>query len=761
MENMQKEQYISTSPEPLSIEETKKILEQMQSCVCKIYNGEKRTGTGFFIKIPYKSNLLSVLITAYHIINENDKNKNITIALNDDQDIKFFIIDNERKIYTNKKLDVTIIEIKEKDEIKNYLELDDNIKNNIKLDNEVFSNVLKNIYSNKSIYCINYPNGKKVAVSYGQSPQFYEKNIEHKCITQNGSSGAPILLIENQKVIGIHLSSSFLNVNIGSLIIYSIIEFQQIENNIFNNNTTAIYIEQYNNIRMLNKNKSAKNAISPLNINKMNDNFNINNFCQNNKNNMNINPQENKNIQINKSNNPKIAIKINKNKQIKAIKSNQNKIINQITINNQNQINWNNQNQINMNNQNQINMNNQNQNQINFNNQNLINLNNQNQINMNNQNLININNQNQNNINNKALNNLLNNFSSNLIYLFPKKGLNNIGHTHINSTLQCLLHVSELTVYFLNRYPKDKNNLNKKNKSIESHGQISNAFYELVREVCEDELKSKNANFISERTFSPKNFKRILSNCNSQFKNFDINNTKDLTLYLIKTIHEELNYFGDKPSSNLPMPNQYNHTFMSFLNSYNSHNCSIISNLFFGTYEDKILCKKCNLALYNFHKFEFVSFKTLYYKNKIFNIYNGFEDNSKPQQLKGENIFYCNNCKNFENAELTIKIIQPPNKLLINIDYGKNLAFKPSNFKFDEIIDITKYINFDFGAPIKYTIIGVCTYLGFSGSYGQYVAFCKHRETEEWYNFNGSTCKICNKNDIYIGSPYLLLYEKI
>ena len=436
--------------------------------------------------------------------------------------------------------------------------------------------------------------------------------------------------------------------------------------------------------------------------NKINDNFNIDDFYQNIKNN-------NKNIQINKSNNPKIAIKINKINQIKEIINNQNQIKinnqnqiilnnpnqinlnnqiqintnnqnqintnnqNQINTNNQNQINTNNQNQINTNNQNQINMNNQNQintnnqNQININNQNLIIFNNQKQIKMNNQNLIYINNQSQNNIKNQALNNLLNNFSSYLIYLFPKKGLNNIGHTHINSTLQCLLHVSELTIYFLNKYPNDKNNLNKKNKSIESHGQISNAFYELVRGVCEDELKNKNANFLSEHTFSPKNFKRILSNCNSQFKNFDINNTKDLTLYLIKTIHEELNYFGDKPSFNLPMSNQYNLTFMSFINLYNSHNRSIISKLFFGTYENKIVCKKCNLVLYNFHKFEFVSFKTLYYKNKIFNIYNGFEDNSRPQQLKGENIFYCSNCQNLGNLELTTKIIEPPNKLLIII----------------------------------------------------------------------------------------------
>ena len=239
MEDEQKEKYISTSPEPLSIKGTKTILEQMQKCVCKIYNGEKGAGTGFFTKIPYKLNLLPTLITAYHVINEKDKNKHIIIALNDDKEKKLLKIDNERKMYTNEKLDVTIIEIKEKDEINNYLELDDEIKNSIKADNE---NLLKNIYSNKSIYSINYPNGKNVVVSYAQSPQFNEINkniLQHKCSTLKGSSGAPILLIESQKVIGIHLSAGIQNLNIGSLIIYSIIEFQQIENNIFNNNFTS------------------------------------------------------------------------------------------------------------------------------------------------------------------------------------------------------------------------------------------------------------------------------------------------------------------------------------------------------------------------------------------------------------------------------------------------------------------------------------------------------------------------------------------
>ena len=171
------------------------------------------------------------MITANHVINEKDKNKVITIELNDDKEKKLLKIDNKRKMYTNEELDATIIEIKEIDEINNYLELDDDIINNINLEREKISNLLKNIYSIKSIYSISYPKGKNVVVSYAQSPNFLEKNLQHKCSTLVGSSGAPILLIENQKVIGMHISASKKKFNIGILIIYLIIEFQQMKNN--------------------------------------------------------------------------------------------------------------------------------------------------------------------------------------------------------------------------------------------------------------------------------------------------------------------------------------------------------------------------------------------------------------------------------------------------------------------------------------------------------------------------------------------------
>ena len=58
MSNILKESLIQDQPIPVSLEGTKKILYQMENCICKIYNG--LTGTGFFCKIKFKNKLLPV-----------------------------------------------------------------------------------------------------------------------------------------------------------------------------------------------------------------------------------------------------------------------------------------------------------------------------------------------------------------------------------------------------------------------------------------------------------------------------------------------------------------------------------------------------------------------------------------------------------------------------------------------------------------------------------------------------------------------------
>ena len=143
----------------VSLDGSKKIVSQMENCICKIYDKKGGTATDFFCKIKFNNELLPVLITNNHVINDNDINNKICIELSINNKIKKTIkIDNSRKKYTNSEnyIDITIIEIKPGNGINDFLEVDDSINNDL----------FELEYRKKSIYIIHYPKGE-LSVSYG------------------------------------------------------------------------------------------------------------------------------------------------------------------------------------------------------------------------------------------------------------------------------------------------------------------------------------------------------------------------------------------------------------------------------------------------------------------------------------------------------------------------------------------------------------------------------------------------------------------
>ena len=244
---VQKESILKGYPNIISYECTKKIMEQMSKNICKINMGEEQ-GTGFFCKIPFPdiNNMLSVFITNNHIINREllyTKNAKIKIDIREEKDFKEINLDDRMK-YTNEEYDITIIEIKEIDDIKYYLELDDNIIEGL-LDKNNYKN---NKYENNSIYIIQYPKGK-LSVSYGIIDAIYldkNYNFNHKCSTDVGSSGSPILNFEN-KIIGIHKEGVSNKYNKGTFLYYPIQEFIELnskKNEI--NNENEMLLEEFN-----------------------------------------------------------------------------------------------------------------------------------------------------------------------------------------------------------------------------------------------------------------------------------------------------------------------------------------------------------------------------------------------------------------------------------------------------------------------------------------------------------------------------------
>ena len=58
---MEKVNHLKDSIEPVNIEGTKRILDQMMNCICRIKIKE-RLGTGFFCKIHFRKEIINFLI---------------------------------------------------------------------------------------------------------------------------------------------------------------------------------------------------------------------------------------------------------------------------------------------------------------------------------------------------------------------------------------------------------------------------------------------------------------------------------------------------------------------------------------------------------------------------------------------------------------------------------------------------------------------------------------------------------------------------
>ena len=345
---------------------------------------------------------------------------------------------------------------------------------------------------------------------------------------------------------------------------------------------------------------------------------------------------------------------------------------------------------------------------------------------------------------------------------FSIKGLSNVGLTcYMNSTLQCLLHIVELSFYIVNSYNEFKKDHLNMIKKTATKGQLSDEFKKILDNVLSEKEEKGFLRNLRSDSFAPSDFNNLIGRLNPQFKKYEANDAKDLIIYLLQEMHEELNYYGGKKLDKIPKCNQLNEadSFDFFYKVNSTLNFSIISYLFWGIVKQITTCYTCKKKLYNFQYFQYLTFP-LYSYTKRFNIYNGLKDYTKKEILKGDNKFYCQYCRGLREAEVKSGIYYPPQYLLLNFDYGKDKKYNPIQIDFGATIYITKEFLNSYIEEANYELVAVSSHIGSSGRSGHYIAFCKD-PNNIWHKFNDSSHDICKFEDTYNYSPYLLIYKKI
>ena len=477
----------------------------------------------------------------------------------------------------------------------------------------------------------------------------------------------------------------------------------------------------------------SKNTNKQNNNNNNNKIKNVDNFVNNIKNVNNNFNNFNKNNGHNHQNNGQLALFQNKNNHI-----------NNMRINNNN---------IHIQQNNQIGMNNF----FNFNNINQQNKINNNIFNQFNPNLINnINNMNNNIPKQKRFHSAKKQRIKNSPFLIPKNyaaGLDNIGATcYMNATLQCLAHIEKFCKYLLN--PENIQNIQKNKFKYK----LTNAYLIVLINLWQN---------INIQSYAPHNFKQVISDMNPLFQGVQANDSKDLIIFLLENMHNELNVPINNQQNN-DMINQFdfNEALKTFKNFFINNYRSVISNLFYGFFDSTMVCKKCGVMTHNIQCYNILIFpleEVRIFKNRIQNIVTieeCFEYYQKKDKMSGSNQIYCNKCKSMVDSINYSKLITCPNILILNLNRGKGLQFN-IKIEIQEKLNVGNFLYFKNSneIPTNYELIGIVTHFGPSDMSGHFIAFCKSFVDNNWYKYNDSIVTLSSfmeaKNT---GVPYILFY---
>jgi ubiquitin C-terminal hydrolase len=377
-------------------------------------------------------------------------------------------------------------------------------------------------------------------------------------------------------------------------------------------------------------------------------------------------------------------------------------------------------------------------------------------------------------MNNNIIINILNNKILNQSYKFKLTyphltGLENLRQTcYMNSTLQCLSNIPELTDYLINcniQYNNETHPL-----TISYKGLLFKLFF----------------NNDGKKYINPRDLKTIIGDLNPLFQGDQAADSKDLLFFLIERLHSELNEQNKINNDNFDFnqlekdSRDQNIMLNKFANEFITTHNSIISKNLYGITRSIMTCCECNITKYSFQTFNMQIFilKKLnddkkavlgQYKGKL-NLLDLFIYSGNEEILDGENMIYCNTCQKLTVGKNKQDFYELPRVLIIVLNRGKNNADFNEEFDFPEKLDFTdQNIIINKNSIMKYYLASVITHLGESGSSGHFIAYIRKGLSDIFLCYNdASVCevnikdamkeKISNKDNEKI-SPYILFYH--
>ena len=332
-------------------------------------------------------------------------------------------------------------------------------------------------------------------------------------------------------------------------------------------------------------------------------------------------------------------------------------------------------------------------------------------------------------------------------------GLQNIGATcYMNATLQCFSHIDRLKYYLLDEYI-----YNELLKEKDTTKKLSFAFAEVLKNLYDENSIKKY--------YAPEHFKQVISEMNPLFQGIAANDSKDLIIFMLEKMHNELN---TKKGNNIinnqvPNPCDFNAVYLDFINDYQNQNDSIITQEFYGFNNIISSCSKCTNIIHNVQTYNILIFPLEevrkfknYNENKV-SIMDCFDYNQKTYIYPSYYCIFCReNCPTYSQTRL----VDTPKTLIIILNRGRGLQFNV-DIAFDQYLDIKNYV-YNQQSPYYYELVGMLCHYGTNDMGGHFIAFCKDSTDGNWYKFNDAIVSSSSFEEVRnSGMPYVLFYSFI
>jgi len=337
-------------------------------------------------------------------------------------------------------------------------------------------------------------------------------------------------------------------------------------------------------------------------------------------------------------------------------------------------------------------------------------------------------------------------------------GLRNRGNTcYLNTSLQCLSHIPELTDYILNNDHVDDLN----NRFQELKGKKMNEIL-----LTKEYTKLIKAIWNSTSAIEPKTFHELIQRLDDRFKGFDQQDSQESLAFILDYLHEGLKYDVEINFNGI-VENEVDEIMIESIKNWKlelKEKYSIIVELFFGQFINKVVSIEEDHTKNKIISKTFEAFNMLNIPIHGNTLYDSLSVYFGKEQLESK--YFDENTNNYINAYRQIKLMKIPKFLILvlkrytnqtgNLTKSNNIITFPL-----EDLDLRPYAEGYDKFDCSLDLICVGCHKGILNG-GHYFSICKHRNSK-WYKYDDESVSEFNmdndKNNLF-NNGYILIYQK-